>query len=59
MPYSSNILTVILDALFAIINSALTVILSYVGTLAMAAGAVLALFAAGFGLFALMRGLRR
>lgn len=59
MPYSSNILTVILDALFAIINIALSVILSYIGTLAIAAAAVLALFAAGFGLFALVRGLRR
>lgn len=59
MPYASNILTVILDALFAIINIALSVILSYVGTLAMAAIAVLVLFAAGFGLFALLRGLRR
>ena len=59
MPYSSNILTVILDALFAIINIALTVILSYVGSLVMAGAAVLALFAAGFGLFALVRGLRR
>lgn len=59
MPYSSKILTVILDALFAIINIAVSVILSYVGTLAMAAAAVLALFAAGFGLVALVRGLRR
>ena len=59
MPYASNILTVILDALFAIINIAVSVILSYVGTLAMAASSVLALFAAAFGLFALFRGLRR
>lgn len=59
MPNASNILTVILDALFAIINIALSVILSYVGTLAMAAGAVLALFAAGFGLFAVVRAVRR
>jgi hypothetical protein len=59
MPHSSNILTVILDALFAVINIALSVIFSYVGALAMFGIATLALFAAGFGLIALVRSLRR
>ena len=59
MHYSSNVLTVILDALFAIIHITVSIVLSYVGTLAMAAAAVLALFAAGFGLVALLRGMRR
>jgi hypothetical protein len=48
-----------LDALFAVINIALSVIFSYVGALAMFGIATLALFAAGFGLIALVRSLRR
>ena len=59
MPQSSNIVTVVLDALFAMINIALSIVFSYLSTLATFALAGLVAIAALFGVFTLVRALRR
>lgn len=55
MPTASNPISVLLDAIFALINIALSVVFSYLGTIGMFAVAGLAVLGALLGVMALLR----
>lgn len=59
MPLASNPITVLLEAIFAMINIAISIVLGYVGTIGMFAMAGIVVVLAIAGLFSLLRTARR
>jgi hypothetical protein len=55
MPTASNPISVLLDAIFALINIALSVVFSYLGTIGLFAVAGLAVLGVLLGVIALLR----
>lgn len=59
MPTASNPISVLLDAIFALINIALSVVFSYLGTIGLFVVAGLAVLGALLGVIALLRRVSR